>query len=88
MPIDSHLPGPSLRTCIEDVMETAAHGITARILREQLAQPGGPKIGPQELLRTLGQLLVEGRVDECAGVWMLCDADADALRPHARSHAA
>jgi hypothetical protein len=67
---------PSLRRRIEAVLDDTPDGLSACELADRLvaaAAGGGPAVGRQQLLRQLGLLLVEGRVDESDGIWTACD---------------
>jgi len=89
---DRHLPRPALRRCIEETLAAEPGGITTPELRATLARRaralGEPPAGPHQLVRQLGLLLVEGRVDECDGVWVLREAWPLALDPRSRNQAA
>ena len=92
MSTDRHLPRPALRRSIEQTLAAEPEGLTTQNLRATLARRastvGAEPPGPHQLVRQLGQLLVEGRVDEAAGVWVLLAASSLALDPRSRSQAA
>ena len=92
MSADRHLPRPALRRRIEQTLAAAPDGITTRELGAALAHRaralGEYPAGPHQVLRQLGQLLVEGCIDERAGVWVLVDAQRSVLAPGARHRAA
>jgi hypothetical protein len=92
MSTDRHLPRPALRRRIEETIVSEPGGITTRELRASLERRaralGELPPGPHQLLRQLGQLLVEARIDECAGVWTPVATQAQARDPHARNRAA
>jgi hypothetical protein len=92
MSTDRHLPRPALRRCIEETIAAEPGGITTRELRATLALRaralGESPAGPHQLVRQLGQLLVEGRVDECDGVWVLLEDSPLAQDPRTRNQAA
>ena len=92
MSTDRHLPRPALRRCIEETLAAEPGGITTHELRATLARRaravGAAPAGPHQLVRQLGQLLVEGRIDECEGVWVLREECLLALDPRSRNWAA
>jgi len=92
MSTDRHLPRRALRCSIEQTLAAQPEGITTHDLRAMLARraraAGDEPPGPHQLMRQLGQLLVEGRVDESAGAWVLLEESSLALDPRARSQAA
>ena len=71
------LPHPSLRHRIENALEQTPDGLRVSDLAERLAaNPGverAERIGHEQLMRQLGLLLVEGRIDERGGVWTACE---------------
>jgi len=92
MSTDRHLPRRALRRNIEQTLAAEPEGITTQDLRATLTRRaravGDEPPGPQQVVRQLGQLLVEGRVDESAGVWVLLEESSLALDPRSRSQAA
>jgi len=92
MSTNRHLPRPPLRRRIEETLQAEPAGITTSSLRDALAQRaralGEMPVGPEQLLRQLGRLLVEGRIDERDGVWTLVDAQPLAVDPRTRHWAA
>lgn len=92
MTMDRHLPRPPLRRRIEEALQAEPAGVTTAALRDALAQRacalGELPVGPELLLRQLGRLLIEGRIDEFNGVWMFLDDRAQAVDPRTRHWAA
>lgn len=92
MSTDPHLPRPALRRRIEEELQAGPAGVTTAALGESLAQRahtrGERPPGPHQLVRQLGQLLVEGRIDERDGVWMIIEDCGLAVDPRTRSRAA
>ncbi len=92
MSTDRHLPRHALRRSIEQTLAAEPEGITTQDLRATLARRargvGDEPPRPHQLVRQLGQLLVEGRVDESDGVWVLVEETSLVLDPRSRSRAA
>jgi hypothetical protein len=90
--MERHLPRPPLRRRIEETLQDEPAGITTAAMRNVLAHRaralGEQPVGPEQLLRQLGRLLVEGRVDEFNGVWMLVDDRAQSVDPRTSNQAA
>jgi hypothetical protein len=90
--LERHLPRPTLRRRIEVALQDEPAGITTAAIRDALAHRahalGERPVGPEQLLRQLGRLLVEGRVDEFNGVWMLVDDRAQSVDPRTSNQAA
>jgi hypothetical protein len=74
MPIDHQTSRYQLRLCVEALVAGAPSGITTRRLRDEVSRRANPAgrdaDGSVDVLRVLGQLLVEGRIDERDGVWV------------------
>jgi hypothetical protein len=87
-----HLPRPSVRERIEHTLAAHPSGVPASALRDALAERSQPlgeaPIGPHQLMRQLGLLLIEGRIDERDGVWVLRDDGAQATGPRVQDRAA
>ena len=87
-----HLPRPALRRRIEETIASDPAGITTHELQASLERVarahGEAPTGPHQLLRQLGQLLVEGRIDERGGVWRAVGACSLALDRRSRNQAA
>ena len=85
------LPGPSVRERIEQTLAAHPEGIAAGALRDALGRRGAAlgeePVGMHQLMRQLGLLLIEGRIDEQGGVWMLRDEQAQIADtcPHDRA---
>jgi hypothetical protein len=62
-----------LRRLIEDALDETPHGLSLAELADRVVVDTGPEdpsgVGRRQLLRQLGLLLIEGRVDECGGLW-------------------
>lgn len=82
MSAPDHLPRPALRRQIEQTLASHPEGIPATMLRHELTAHarafGGAPVGPHQLMRQLGLMLIEGHIDERDGVWHLVDARAQA----------
>jgi hypothetical protein len=80
------LPRPSLRRRIEQALAAHPTGMAWRELTAELHQRalsmGERPPGPEQIVRQLGLLLVEGRVDERAGMWVLLASDAESRPDH------
>lgn len=63
-----HTPRPALRALIGEIVAAHPAGLTTDGVRAAVASRCG--VGPWRVLCELGQLLVEGGLDECDGVWM------------------
>jgi hypothetical protein len=87
-----HLPRPALRRRIEQVLAAEPAGITTHELRAALSLRaralGETPPGPHQLVRQLGHLLVEGRIDERDGTWVLLVAAEGAVAPRSHDRAA
>ena len=74
MPIDHPPTRHQLRACVEALVAGAPSGITTLHVRDELNRRVSPAdrhaAGPVPVLRILGQLLVEGRIDERDGIWV------------------
>lgn len=92
MSTDRHLPRPVLRRRIEETLEAGPAGVTTATLVDTLARRahalGEAPPGPYQLIRQLGQLLVEGRVDERDGVWVFLGDEQHAANPRTHDRAA
>jgi hypothetical protein len=90
--LERHLPRPTLRRRIEQTLQDEPAGISTTAMRDALAHRahalGEQPVGPEQLLRQLGRLLVEGRVDELNGVWTLIDDRAESVDPRTSNQAA
>jgi hypothetical protein len=92
MSTTDHLPRPSVRRRIEQTLAAHPGGVPAEALREVLDERartlGDGPVGTHQLIRQLGLLLIEGRIDERDGVWTLRVDHAHAGRRHTRDQAA
>ncbi len=74
MPIDHSPSRHQLRACVEALVAGAPAGITTLRVHDELirrvAATDQHTTGSIPVLRILGQLLVEGRIDERDGVWV------------------
>ncbi len=92
MPVDHHPSRRRLRACVEELVAAAPAGITTGRLRDEVSRrvhpTGGPTRVPVSILPILGQLLVEGRIDERDGVWMTHAQSSAISQPLHRRQAA
>ncbi len=86
------LARPAVRERIEQTLAPHPTGMPASALRDALAERsqalGETPIAQHQLIRQLGLLLIEGRIDECDGVWVLRDERAQATDPCVHDRAA
>jgi hypothetical protein len=92
MPLHHQPSRRQLRLCVEDLVAGAPTGITTRCIRDEVRRrvdPAGRGAdGSVQVLRILGQLLVEGRIDERDGVWVPRTLAAPMAHRHAGRRAA
>jgi len=92
MPIDHQPSRRRLRACVEELVAAAPMGITTGRVRAEVGRrvnPSGRDVGgPVPVLSILGQLLVEGRIDEHDGVWIMRAQATPMAQPQHRREAA